>query len=54
LLYVYFAVNYFDEQLFNVVLKRANRFRGFRLLEGIFAHSDFNSLTSTVGGNQAR
>ena len=50
LLYVYFALNYFDEQLFNVIIKRVNKFRGFEQLAPIFAlneHHVFFNLTST-------
>lgn len=43
-LYAYFAVRYYDEQIFRVILGRTNRFGNNRDLSQVFT-KDFNSLT---------
>lgn len=54
MLYIYFAINYYDEQLFNVIYKQAHRFKGFSYIHQFFQNSDFNTLTSVDDNNYAR
>jgi hypothetical protein len=50
LLYAYFTINYFDEKMFEIVLKRANYFEQYRELRLIFINPKraFQNLTLTT------
>jgi hypothetical protein len=48
LLYAYFALNYYDEQLFNVILNKANKFKNFIELKAILSNQrSFRMLTES-------
>jgi len=51
LLYAYFALNYYDEQLFNVILNKANKFKNFIELKAILSgQRSFRILTESEQG----
>ena len=56
MLYIYFAINYYDEQLFNVIIKRVNKFKSFDELSNIFSGGDqsYITLTSNTDSNLNR
>jgi len=51
LLYAYFAINYYDEQLFNVIIKRVNKFKNFEDILKIFSGVDHGYLNLTNGSD---
>jgi len=48
-LYAYFAINYFDEQIFNVILNKANKFKNFEELRRIFALNERSFFNLSAG-----
>jgi hypothetical protein len=54
-LYAYFAVNYYDEDTYNVVLQKANGFTNNEKLRLLFGRSAaFASLSSALSSNLDR
>jgi hypothetical protein len=54
LIYLYYAIYYFDEQLFNVIYRRINQFKNFQYVYQFFQTSSYNTLTVIDESNFAR
>ena len=54
LIYLYYAIYYFDEQLFNVIYRRVNQFKDFQYIYQFFQNSSYNTLTVIDDSNFAR
>ena len=55
-LYAYFAINYFDEQIFNVIVNRANKFKCKEELRMLLGNGEksFINLTSSSKDNLSK
>ena len=54
LLYAYFAINYFDEQMFNVILNKASKFKNFEELNILFAQNERCYFNLTSGSSNLK